>query len=86
MKLPISLKSSSQIAIIFFYFQIYRVNNVRIALVMVETWSSGDKISVVADSSTTLASFRTYKNTVLDTNDDTKNHDNAHLLTYVIAF
>jgi hypothetical protein len=50
---------------------------------MVETWTSGNLISVVSNSSTTLANFRNYKNTVLDVNEDTKNHDNAQLLSYV---
>ena len=61
--------------------QIYRVNNIRIALVLVETWSSGDQITISTDSEVTLNNFRDYKNTVLDANDGTKNHDNAHFLS-----
>jgi hypothetical protein len=64
-------------------FQIYKVHNIRIALVMVETWSSGDQISIVTDSNATLYNFRGYKNSVLDVNEDTKDHDNAQLLSYV---
>jgi hypothetical protein len=50
---------------------------------MVETWSSGDQISIVTDSNATLYNFRGYKNSVLDVNEDTKDHDNAQLLSYV---
>jgi hypothetical protein len=60
------------------------VHNIRIALVMVETWTNGNLVPVVSNSTTTLANFRSYKNNVLDINEETKNHDNAHLLTYVI--
>ena len=51
---------------------------------MIETWTSGDQISVVTDSSATLSSFTDYKNNVLDANDETKDHDNAQFLSYVI--
>jgi hypothetical protein len=51
---------------------------------MIETWTSGDQISVVTDSGATLSSFRDYKNNVLDANDETKDHDNAQFLSYVI--
>jgi dihydroxyacetone kinase len=51
---------------------------------MIETWSSGNQISVVSDSSTTLSNFKNYKTAVLNVNEDTKNHDNAQLLSYVI--
>jgi hypothetical protein len=51
---------------------------------MVETWTNGDPISVVNDSSATLANFRNYKRDVLDVDETTKDHDNAQLLSYVI--
>ncbi|CAB4012605.1 disintegrin and metallo ase domain-containing 12-like, partial [Paramuricea clavata] len=60
---------------------IYKVHNIRIALVMIETWTSGDQISVVTDSDATLTSFTAYKNNVLDANDETKDHDNAQFLS-----
>ena len=60
------------------------MHNIRIALVMVETWSSGDRISIVTDSDTTLKNFKNYKALVLDVNEDTKDNDNAQLLSYVI--
>jgi hypothetical protein len=50
---------------------------------MIETWSSGDQISIATDSSTTLTNFKNYKTTVLDVNEDTKDNDNAQLLSYV---
>ena len=51
---------------------------------MIETWTSGNRINVVTNSDTTLTNFKNYKNTVLDVNDDTKDNDNAQLLSYVI--
>ena len=50
---------------------------------MIETWSSRDQISIATDSSTTLTNFKNYKTTVLDVNEDTKDNDNAQLLSYV---
>ena len=61
--------------------QIYRVHNIRITLVLVETWSSGDRITVTTDSGATLENAITYKNTVLDTNNATKDHDNVQFLS-----
>jgi hypothetical protein len=52
---------------------------------MVETWTSGDLISVVTDSMTTLVNFRNYKRDFLDVNEETKDNDNAQLLSYVIS-
>jgi hypothetical protein len=52
---------------------------------MVETWTSGDLISVVTNSSTTLVNFRNYKRDFLDVNEETKDNDNAQLLSYVIS-
>lgn len=52
---------------------------------MIETWTNGNQISVVTNSETTLSNFLNYKNTVLDVNDETKGHDNAQLLSYVIS-
>ena len=51
---------------------------------MIETWSSGDRISIVTNSSTTLDNFSNYKTSDLDVNEDTKENDNAQLLSYVI--
>ena len=51
---------------------------------MVETWTNGDLISVT-NSSTTLANFRNYKRDSLDVNEETKDNDNAQLLSYVIS-
>ncbi|CAB3994598.1 disintegrin and metallo ase domain-containing 12-like, partial [Paramuricea clavata] len=64
---------------------IYKAHNIRIALVMVETWTNGDPISVVNDSSTTLVNFRNYKRDVLDVDETTKDHDNAQLLSPGLA-
>lgn len=52
---------------------------------MIETWTNGDKISIVTNSDTTLTNFVNYKNNVLDVNDETKDHDNVQLLSYVIS-
>ncbi|CAB4021413.1 disintegrin and metallo ase domain-containing 12-like, partial [Paramuricea clavata] len=60
---------------------IYKVHNIRIALVMVETWTNGDRISVVTNSSTTLANFRNYKRVSLDVSEETRDNDNAQLLS-----
>jgi hypothetical protein len=52
---------------------------------MVETWTNGDLISVVTNSSTTLANFRNYKRDFLDVSEETRDNDNAQLLSYVIS-
>ena len=57
------------------------MHNIRIALVMVETWTSGDRIEVAHNAEITLSNFADYKHDVLDFNEDTKNHDSAHFLS-----
>ncbi|CAI8048180.1 Disintegrin and metalloproteinase domain-containing protein 8, partial [Geodia barretti] len=56
---------------------LFRVLNVRIALVDVITWNAGNQISVVSNPETLLNNFRTYKPQI------TTQHDAAMLLTNV---
>ena len=55
--------------------QLFRVLNVRIALVDVITWNTGNEISVVSNPVTLLNNFMTYKPQI------TTQHDAAMLLT-----
>ena len=58
------------------HLQLFRVLNVRIALVDVITWNAGNQISVVSNPLTLLNNFRTYKPQI------TTQHDAAMLLTW----
>jgi hypothetical protein len=59
---------------------VYKALNSRVALVAVQTWSSGDKITVSSDPETTLDNFLDYrKNTLLSL----YSHDIAELLTNI---
>ena len=55
--------------------QLFRVLNIRVALIESVTWSNGDRIAVVTDSEALLNSFRTYRPQITTT------HDSAMLLT-----
>jgi len=55
--------------------QLFRVLNVRVALIESITWSNGDQITVVTDPQTLLNSFRDYRRQIRTT------HDSAMLLT-----
>ena len=57
--------------------QLYRVLNVRVVLVNAITWTNGDRISVVTDSSALLDNFQAYSPQI------TVPHDSAMLLTSV---
>ena len=62
---------------VYFHVQIYKTLRVRLVVVHVITWSSGDRINVVSDPETLLYNIRDYKTTV------TQSHDSLMLLTYV---
>lgn len=57
--------------------QTYRVLGVRLVVVHVITWTSGDRIDVVSDPNSLLDSLRRYKSSV------SQPHDSLVLLTYV---
>ena len=62
---------------IIFHMQIYRTLRIRLVVVHVITWTSGDRINVVSDPNTLLGNTRVYKRTV------TQPHDSLMLITYV---
>ena len=62
---------------IIFHMQIYKVLDIRLVVVHVITWTSGDRINVVSDPNTLLNNIRDYKRTV------TQPHDSLMLITYV---
>ena len=57
--------------------QVYRVLNVRVVLVDAITWTNGDRITVVSDSSVLLRNFQAYRPQI------TATHDSTMLITYV---
>ncbi|XP_044172724.1 zinc metalloproteinase-disintegrin-like berythractivase isoform X2 [Acropora millepora] len=58
---------------------LFRAINVRVALIMVETWNRRDRIEVVEDSNTCLDNFMVYRNGDLWKK---QKHDNAMLITH----
>ena len=61
----------------FSYVQIYRTLRIRLVVVHVITWTSGDRINVVSDPNALLDNIRGYRGTV------SQPHDSLMLLTYV---
>ena len=61
-----------------YIFQLFRPINVRVALIMVETWNQRDRIEVVEDSNKCLDNFMVYRNGDLWRK---QKHDNAMLIT-----
>ena len=57
--------------------QLYRPLRVRVVVVHVITWTSGDRISIVADPQTLLDRIRSFKRSV------SQPHDAMMLITYV---
>ena len=55
--------------------QLFRVLNIRVALIESITWSNGDQITVVPDPETLLNNFRDYRPQI------TTAHDSTMLLT-----
>ncbi|XP_028391206.1 disintegrin and metalloproteinase domain-containing protein 9-like isoform X2 [Dendronephthya gigantea] len=58
----------------------YRVQNIRVVLVMIETWKHADQIASSSDNDQFLANFVAYKDKVLDKNETTQS-DHAVLVT-----
>ena len=62
--------------------KVYRFNNIRIALVKMETWKDNDLFYVDQNASKALKNFMEYKSKYLD-KDKGKHFDNVQFITYV---
>ncbi|XP_065835038.1 disintegrin and metalloproteinase domain-containing protein 11-like [Oscarella lobularis] len=65
-------------AIANFVDSVYKTLNVRVALVAVETWNNGDKISISSDAGTTLDDFLVYRENTLVSK---YSHDSGQLVS-----